>query len=240
MGEGGGRFTDREAKSFSVSGTPSVNVGTFDGSVIVRAWDKPEVSYTAIKRADSAEGLKDITIESSQQGSAVSIVAKSSEHSNGSVSLEISLPRNANLHLSSEDGRLTVQGVSGELIARTGDGAIEIEGGKGRIQVNTGDGHIRIANFDGEVDARTGDGAITLDGTFSGVSARTGDGSITLGVPAGANFVVETNAEALSNEGVIVVEDVAPSARVKRWRVGRGGAVFTLNTGDGRVVLRNR
>jgi len=204
----------------------------------VHAWDKPEVSYTAIKRADSDEAAKKITIESNQQGSAISIIAKS-EHSNGSASLEIYLPRNANLHLSSEDGRLTIEGVSGELIARTGDGSIEVEGGKGRIQANTGDGRIRISNFEGEVDARTGDGAITLDGNFSGVSARTGDGSITLGVPSGANFVVETNADALGNEGLSVAEDVAPSTRVKRWRIGRGGAVFTLNTGDGRVVVRS-
>ncbi|HXM35101.1 MAG TPA: hypothetical protein VN920_07940 [Pyrinomonadaceae bacterium] len=236
---GRGRFTDRETKSFSVSGTPSVNVGTFDGSVVVHGWDKPEVSYTAIKRADSDEAAKRITIASSQQGSAISIIAKSDD-SNGSASLEIYLPRNTNLHLSSEDGRLIVQGVSGELIARTGDGSIEVEGGKGRIQANTGDGRIRISNFEGEVDARTGDGSITLDGNFSVVSARTGDGSIVLGVPAGANFVVETNADALSNEGLSITEDVAPSTRVKRWKVGRGGAVFTLNTGDGRVVLRTR
>ena len=239
--EGRGRFTDRETKTFSVSGTPSVNIGTFDGSVVVHAWDKPEVTYNAIKRGESDEAVKKIIIESSQQGSAISIVAKSDqkfEHSNRSASLEVFLPRNANLHLSSGDGRLTVEGVSGELIARTGDGSIEIEGGKGRVQANSGDGHIRIAGFEGEVDARTGDGSIDLDGNFSAVSARTGDGSITLGVPAGANFVVETNADNFTNEGLSVAEDVAPSRRVKRWRVGRGGAVFTLNTGDGSVILR--
>jgi hypothetical protein len=157
-------FTDRETKSFAVNGTPSVNVGTFDSSVIVHAWDKPGVVYRYQARRQR-RGSKKHHIESSQRGSAISIVAKS-EHSNGSAGLEISLPRNANLHLSSEDGRLTVAGVSGELIARTGDGSIEIEGGKGRIQANTGDGRIRIVNFEGEVDARTGDGSIALDGNF--------------------------------------------------------------------------
>jgi len=238
-GEGHARFTDRESKTFNVSGNPSVSVGTFDGSVTVHAWDKSEVTYTAIKRADSEEAAKKITIESSQQGSAISIIARS-ERENGSASLEIYVPRNSSVHLSSEDGSLTVDGVSGELIARTGDGSIEIEGGKGRIQANTGDGRIRIANFEGEVDARTGDGSISMDGNFSGVSARTGDGSITLGVAAGSNFVVETNAEEFSNEGLSVSEDVAPSTRVKRWKIGRGGPVFTLHTGDGRVVVRSR
>jgi DUF4097 and DUF4098 domain-containing protein YvlB len=239
VGRRAGRsHTLTETKSFAVNGTPSVSIGTFDGSVVVRAWDKSEVSYTATKRAESEEAAQKITLEATQQGSTISIAAKT-EHNNGSASLEIYVPRRSNLRLSSADGRITVEGVSGELTARTGDGSIEVDGGKGRVQANTGDGHIRISKFEGEVDARTGDGAITLDGNFSAVAAHTGDGSITLGVPASANFVVETNAEALNNEGLSVAEDVAPSARVKRWKVGRGGVVFTLSTNDGRVTLRS-
>jgi DUF4097 and DUF4098 domain-containing protein YvlB len=237
-GEGSGRLVDRESKTFTVSGTPSVNVGTFDGSVVVRGWDKQEVSYTATKRAGSDEALKRITIESSQQGSAVSIIAKSDDD-DGSASLEIYVPRNANLHLSSQDGRLSVQGVSGELVARTGDGSIEVEGGNGRLQANTGDGSIRITSFQGEIDARTGDGSISLNGSFTAVSARTGDGSIVLSTPAASNFVIETNADSITNEGLNISEETPPSNRVKRWRVGSGGAVFTLHTGDGRVILRS-
>jgi hypothetical protein len=207
--------------------------------VIIRAWDKPEVMYTAIKRASRNESLKNLVIESSQQGAAISIIAKSSDD-DGSTALEIYVPRNANLRLSSGDGRLSVQGVSGELVARTGDGAIEVEGGTGRVQANTGDGRIRVADFQGEVDARTGDGTITLEGTFTGIQARTGDGSIVLGVPSGSNFMIETDADAVVNEGLTVTEETPPSARVKRLRVGSGGIVFKLNTGDGRVILRSR
>jgi DUF4097 and DUF4098 domain-containing protein YvlB len=237
-GDGSGRFVDRESKSFAVSGAPSVDVGTFDGSVIVRAWDKSEVLYTVTKRAESEEILKNITIEPSQQGSAISIIAKSPD-SRGGASFEINVPRNANVHISSEDGRLSIQGVAGELVSRTGDGSIEVEGGNGRLQANTGDGRIRISNFQGEVDARTGDGSITLDGTFTAVSARTGDGSIVLSVPPGSNFLIETNAEKITNEGLSVSEEVVPSNRLKRWKVGNGGAVFTLHTGDGRVIVRS-
>jgi len=240
-GSGWGRFIDRESKSFPVSGTPNVKVSTYDGAVTIRAWDKPEVSYTAIKRANHEESLKNISIEANQQGSSISIVASSTKKStddDGSTVLEIFVPRNANLDLSSNDGRLSVQGVSGELVARTGDGSIEVEGGQGRLKANTEDGRIRVAGFQGEVDARTGDGSIMLEGNFTGVQARTGDGSIVLGVPADSNFVIETNAEEVSNEGLNMSEETAPSTKVKRWRVGRGGTVFTLNTGDGHVILR--
>jgi hypothetical protein len=239
-GEGvsGARLLDRQSKSFTVSGEPHVNIGTFDGAVTVKGWDKPEVMYTATKRAGDEEELKGIVIDAQQNGSSISIIAKSED--SGSASLEVFVPRNSGLHVSSDDGQLNVQGVSGQITLRTGDGAIEVTDSRGQLKVNTGDGHIRIAQFEGQVDARTGDGAIVLEGKFGGLTARTGDGSITLAVPSDSNFTVETNAEDISNEGLNVSEDIAPSPRLKRWRVGRGGNVFVLTTGDGKVVLRTQ
>jgi DUF4097 and DUF4098 domain-containing protein YvlB len=233
------RFTERESKSFPVTGTPNVNLITFDGSVTVHGWDKSEVMYTATKRGDDAEEAKQVKIQSEQQGSAVSIIAKS-EEGNGSASLDVYLPRNATLHVSSDDGSLQLEGVSGDLTLRTGDGSIQVSEGHGQLQVNTGDGSINVSNFDGNVDARAGDGSISLDGKFVALSARTGDGSISLSVPAGSDFTVETNAEDIDNGGLTVSEDVAPSKRVRRWKVGRGGTVFILNTGDGKISLHSR
>jgi len=234
-----GRFVDRESKSFPVSGTPNVKISTYDGSVTIRAWDKPEVSYTAIKRANHEETLKDIIIDATQQGSEISIIARSKENEDGSAALEIYVPRNSNLQLSSEDGRISVQGVSGQLVAKTADGAVEIDGGQGNLQARTNDGRIRISSFSGAVDAQTGDGSITLEGNFTSVQAKTGDGSIVLGVPSDSNFVVETNAEEVSNEGLSISEETGSSARVKRWKIGKGGKVFTLSTGDGHVIIRS-
>ena len=230
---------ERESKSFSVSGSPRVNIITFDGTVTVHGWDKPEVMYTATKRGNDEQEIKQVKIQAEQQGSAVSVIA-ASEEGNGSASLVVHVPRNATLHVSSADGRLNLQGVSGDLTLRTGDGAIEVVDGRGRLQVNTGDGHIRISNFDGQVDARTGDGAISLDGNFSDLAARTGDGSISLSVPGNSAFTIETNAEGIDNEGLTVSEDIAPSKRVKRWKVGRGGNVFVLSTGEGKILLHSR
>jgi DUF4097 and DUF4098 domain-containing protein YvlB len=237
VGEGRSRVTDRETKSFTVSGTPRVNLSTFDGLVTIRGWDKPEVMYTATKRAANNEALKSIEIKTDQQGSSVSIIADAGEE-DGTVDLEVFLPRNASLHASSGDGRLVLDGVSGDLTLRTGDGSIEVINSKGTVKVNTGDGPIKITGFDGQVEARTGDGPISLNGSFTALTARTGSGSVTLAVPAGANFTLETNAEEVMNEGLTISEDATPSRRVKRWKVGQGGKVFVVNTGEGRVFLR--
>jgi hypothetical protein len=63
------RFTDRETKSFTVGDTPSVNVKTFDGSIVVHAWDKSEVTYTAVKRGDNERPSRKSTSKPTNKGS---------------------------------------------------------------------------------------------------------------------------------------------------------------------------
>lgn len=233
------KFSAQEDKTFSVSGTPRVNISTFDGPITIRAWDKPEVHYQATKRAHDEESLKQISIVSEQQGQTITINARNEHQYNGSVHLDVHVPRASSLHVSSGDGPLTLDGVTGDITLRSGDGPITVNNSGGQLHVNTGDGPIHIIKFDGQVDARTGDGPIALDGTFNALSARTGDGQISLTVPAGSSFTIETNAtEGITNEGFDVAEDVTLSPRVKRWKVGNGGRVFVLRTGEGKILLR--
>jgi len=235
------RFQAKETRTFAVNGSPRVTLNTFDGRVTVHGWDKPEVAYTAIKGSHDEESLKNISIEAQQQGEAISIIAKTDDEENSTVNFDVYVPRQSSLHVSSGDGALNLDGVTGQITLRSGDGPIEVANGGGELQVNTGDGVIRVIKFDGQVDARTGDGAINLDGNFNSLSARTGDGTISLTVPAGSSFTIETNApNEISNEGFNVAEDVTPSPRVKRWKIGNGGKGFVLKTGDGEILLRPR
>lgn len=241
VGAGAPQFTSQETRSFTVSGTPRVSITTFDGPVTVRGWDKQEVSYTATKHAYTDESLKLITIQAQQHGQAISVNAEPGSDHSGSVHLDVYVPRRSSIHVSSGDGALNLEGVSGDITLRSGDGPIEVANGGGQLQLNTGDGVIKVIKFEGQVDARTGDGAINLDGDFNALSARTGDGTISLSVPAGSSFTIETNApDEISNEGFIVAEDITPSPRLKRWRIGNGGKVFVLKTGEGKIYLRPR
>jgi DUF4097 and DUF4098 domain-containing protein YvlB len=236
------KFQEKETRTFSVSGSPRVTINTFDGHVMVHGWDKPEVAYTAVKGSHDEESLKGIVIEAQQQGEAITIIAKNNEAESGTVNFDVYVPRQSSLHVSSGDGALNLDGVTGQITLRSGDGPIDVANGGGQLQVNTGDGVIRVIKFDGQVDARTGDGAIALDGNFNSLSAKTGDGTISLTVPAGSSFTIETNApDEISNEGFSVAEDITPSPRVKRWKVGNGGKVFVLKTGgEGKILLRPR
>ncbi|MET0625946.1 MAG: DUF4097 family beta strand repeat-containing protein [Pyrinomonadaceae bacterium] len=249
------RASARESKSYPVSGAPRVRVETFDGAINVHAWDKPEVMYTAVKRATDERELQGIKLTAEAAGGEVKLRAefdKSFAHvyreqggrvttysSNASAEFDLYVPRNSTLFVSTGDGRLRVDGVTGELDIRTGDGPIDVTGARGKLRAETGDGRIRIDNFDGDADTRTGDGRITLDGNFRSLSARTGDGTISLTLPEGANATVETNASSVFNDGVAVAETEG-EARVRRWRVGSGGQVLTLRTGEGQIILRRR
>jgi DUF4097 and DUF4098 domain-containing protein YvlB len=231
----------KETKSFAVSGAPRVNISTFDGNVTVRGWDKAEVQYTATSSAEDDESLKQIDIITEQNGQVIGITARNDNQRNATVAFDVFVPRHSAVHVSSGDGGISLDGVSGEITLRSGDGAIEVSNSGGQLQVNTGDGTIQISKFDGQVDARTGDGAIALDGIFKALSARTGDGEISLKVPAGSSFTIETNLpQDIDNEGFSVAEDVTRSPRLKRWKIGNGGQVFILRTGDGQILLRPR
>jgi len=236
------RATAQESKTFTVNASPSVNVSTFDGAVRVHGWDKSEVMYTVTKKAEDEDGLRAISTEATQNAGQISVIARSENNDrNGTATIEVWVPRKSTLHVSSDDGSLKLDGVSGEITLRTGDGSIEVNDAGGQLKVNTGDGHIHVIKFDGQLDAVTGDGSIQMDGNFNALAARTGDGAISLTVPSGSDFTVETNADGdVTNEGLTLTEDIAPSKRVKRWRVGNGGKVFVLKTGDGQIVLRSR
>ena len=234
------KVTAKETRSFTVTGSPRITLNTFDGQVTVRGWDKNEVTYTAVKGAPDDASLKEITIQAQQQGEAISIIANNNDV-NGRVNFELYVPKQSALHVSSGDGALNLEGVTGQITLRSGDGPIEVANGGGQLTVATGDGVIRVIKFDGQVEARTGDGAINLEGNFDALSARTGDGAISLTVPAGSSFTIETNApDEINNEGFTVAEDVTTSPRLKRWKIGNGGKVFVLKTGEGKILLRPR
>ncbi len=242
------RLVERVSKTFTVSGTPNLNVQTFDGYISVHGWDKPEVQLTVNKRAASEQQMRGINLSINQSNSNISISTSfdpsfgrrdgNVSYPNAIVNLELYVPRSSMVRLNSGDGRLELDGVNGNLDLNTGDGRIEVRDARGRLIAKTGDGRIQVENFDGDVDARTGDGRIILDGRFAALAVRTGAGSILLTVPADYNAIIETDAESVDNQGMNITEESSSSQRLKRWKIGQGGKVLTLRTGEGRIFLR--
>ncbi|HEX8457816.1 MAG TPA: DUF4097 family beta strand repeat-containing protein [Pyrinomonadaceae bacterium] len=252
QGEYSYRLVERDAKSFNVSGTPRVNIQTFDGSINIQPSNDSTVRYSAVKRARDERAMRGIRLRAEQSGDTVNIIAEfdrtqeSAEHGTGAaVALDVWLPRNTNVTVKSGDGRLRLHGIAGEIELNTGDGSVDVTESRGRLRVQTGDGRVRVAGFDGDAAVQTGDGRISLDGRFTKLTARTGDGAISLGLPDGTNATIETDSVRVINDTSAVAEDGGGAGedtserRVRRWRVGSGaGTQINLRTGDGQIFLR--
>lgn len=245
----GYRLSDVEYRSFPAGARPRVSLSTFDGEITVEAWDKQTVSVTATKRARDETAMRGITIVGGESRGVVSFAAefprarRSAAGTGASVSLEVRVPRNADVTVKSGDGRLRLAGVSGEINLRTADGAIEVSDSRGTLTAVTGDGRVRVTSFDGDATAETRDGRITLDGRFRTLAARTGSGAITLALAPGSNAEIETDAERVVTDGSAqTLDGVAvevSTRRVRHWRVGAGGVAgrISLRTGEGEIYL---
>lgn len=244
-----GRIIEREQRNFTVTGTPRVRAETFDGSITVRVWDRGEVGVTVAKRGQTQDEVRRVQVRMEQRGDEISLVTELAEarsagnssgvtNDNAGADVIVNVPRQANVNATTSDGNISIEGIEGEMVLRTSDGSIGVRRARGRVQAVTADGSIRISGFEGATDARTSDGSISLDGNFNSLAARTEDGAIMLTLPANMNATIETRAESVIHNGLATAEDTNEEARVRRWRVGSGGSLFTLRAADGYVVFR--
>jgi hypothetical protein len=200
--------TASETHLFKVTGTPKVTLDTFDGSIEVHAWDRPDVEIVVEKQAQDDARLQDITIEKSQDGDAVVLRVRGPASSSGSdgivigvhyspsARLRVAVPKATMLDLRSGDGSITVEEIAGTASLRTDDGAIVATRLSGEVLARTDDGSIRFREVTGKVDVETGDGSVVVGGTFTHLRAKTGDGSVRIAVEPGSrveeDWVVET------------------------------------------------
>jgi hypothetical protein len=183
-----------------------------------------------------------------------------------SAKLIVSLPRKANIVARSGDGAIRLAGINGRLELHTGDGAIRVADAGGELTLNTGDGSITVERVAGRLQLETGDGGVNVEGALSAVkmhtgdgsivyraergasmsddwSISTGDGSVTLYLPAGfdAELDAHTGDGSIRSDLAMAVDRGGDqNKRTIRGRLGAGGRLLRVNTGDGSIALRTR
>ena len=248
-----GRYVERENRRFSTTGKPDVELSTFDGSIEIRSWDKPEVEVSVEKRGPSRSSIADIEVNASQSGNHITVETRWASRTGG-------------FHLGwSRSARLIVSvPASSDLLAKSGDGSIDVEHVDGRIELRSGDGSIRGHDIGGNLNVQTGDGSITVDGSFAGLRAHSGDGSVRVhaaaGVDASSDWEISTgdgsvtlelpdgfnaDLDAHTGDGGIHVHEITLSSVTGeisrnsiRGRIGSGGRLLRVRTGDGSITLR--
>jgi DUF4097 and DUF4098 domain-containing protein YvlB len=231
-----GKFVERDEKHFTTAGRPDVSVSTFDGSIEIRPWDRPEVQVVIEKHARDKADADDIDVRAEQNGDHIIVEVKSRKQDDHRFHIGWSVGRSARLIVSAP--------AASDVAARSGDGAIDVERISGRLELKSGDGSIHGRELGGAVTAHSGDGSIRLDGVTGALDVDTGDGSISV---AGKL----TTVRARSGDGNVTVRVEPGSAPSADWNITTGdgsvtlevpdgfGAELDAHTGDGHVRLDN-
>jgi DUF4097 and DUF4098 domain-containing protein YvlB len=229
-----GKFVEREEKHFTTAGRPDVTVSTFDGSIEIRPWDKPEVQVVVEKHARDKADADEIEVRAEQNGNHIIVDVKTRHNEGGfhfgwnsrSARLIISAPAAADVAARSGDGSIDVEHITGRLELRSGDGSIRGRELGGAVTAHSGDGSIRLEGVTGALDVDTGDGSILVAGKLTAVRARSGDGSVTVRAETGSAPTADWNIT--TGDGSVTLE------------VPEGfGAELDAHTGDGRVRLQD-
>ena len=182
-----------------------------------------------------------------------------------SVRLVVTVPRELSVDARTGDGTIDVRNIKGRIQLRSGDGSIRLDEVEGDINVTTGDGPVMARDVQGVVAVNTGDGSIEMSGRFDAVRARTGDGTIAVDALPGstmrsewrissgdggvrirlpeefdADVLAQTGDGGISTTGVEILNPQRSEESDRhnvRGRIGKGGEMLTVRTGDGSIQV---
>ena len=198
-------FRLREEKRFTIKGRPTVHLGTFDGSIVIRGWDRDEISVEIEKRGRDKAAAESIEVVADQKGDVIHVEARKKDLGedrsyrigwNGasrSAKLVVSVPTGSNLIVRTGDGSIRVEHVDGKVELRSSDGSVTGRDLSGDLVAHTEDGAIRLEGVDGRCDVATDDGSIAVQGRLDGLRVSTEDGSVVVRANAGSKITGDWN-----------------------------------------------
>lgn len=264
----------REDRRFAVAGLPDVRVATFDGSIQIQSWDKPEVLVEIEKRGPTRQAIDALQVIATHKDNVVELeVKRPSAESFGGIGvyraayarLIVTVPRASNVSARSGDGSIRLEGVSGRIDLRTGDGSVRAADVSGDLTVDTGDGSVTVTRAEGKASIETSDGSVTVAGSLGQLKLHTGDGSVVYRADPGSkmtgNWEITTgdgavalylppdfsaHLDAHTGDGRITnelhVEKETGDERARRslrGKLGAGGQLLRVRTGDGSIRLKS-
>jgi hypothetical protein len=212
-------FRLREEKRFTTKGRPTVQLGTFDGGIVVRGWDRDEVSVEIEKRGRDKAAAQAIEVVAEQKGDLVRVEARKKDLGedrsyrigwNGvsrSAKLIVSVPIDSNLIVRTGDGSIRVDHVNGKVELRSADGSVTGRDLTGDLVAHTEDGSIRLEGVDGKCDVASDDGSIAVQGRLDALRVSTEDGSVVVRANAGSKIARDWNLSTGDGSLVLYVSD---------------------------------
>jgi DUF4097 and DUF4098 domain-containing protein YvlB len=243
MGAARGEFD----KTLQVNGPVNLQVETGSGSVDVHRGASSQVhivGHIYVNEWFSGNGEEKVKkleanppIQQSGNDVRVGHIDDPELRHNVSISYEVTVPANTQLHASSGSGNETIADISGPVEANTGSGNLKSSNISAGLRAHTGSGDIEINGANGSVYARTGSGSIHAMNIGGGFDGQTGSGHLTLEQSAPGSVRAQTGSGGLELRNVKgSLEAQAGSGDIQVDGEATGG--WTVHTGSGSVDLR--
>ena len=205
-----------------------------NGGITVDVWNRSDIKVIAIIRANARDEARAKAIAAGVQvqaaGGRVSATGPdTSRREWWSVSYRINVPQRNDLDLTSFNGGIAINGVSGRVVFETMNGGVRLTDLGGHVSGSTHNGGLTV-NLGGE----------RWDG--DGLDVETTNGGVTLSIPDGYNAELETrtNNGGFRTDYPITVQGELNARHGLHTTLGAGGAPVRVRTSNGGFRISRR
>lgn len=237
-------------RTLKVTGPVNLQIETGSGSIQVRNGGSSEVQVTGHIREsnwgifgdhpshDAIERLQNNPpIQQSGNDIRIGHIDDPELKRGISISYEVVVPSETNLHSSTGSGTQDISGIAGPVDARTGSGSVHVADIGAGVRAESGSGNIDVNGAKGNVFARAGSGSIRATGIAGGFDGQTGSGNLTFEQTSQGSVRAETGSGGLELRNVRgSLQAHAGSGSIRAD--GDPTGAWTVRTGSGSVNLR--
>ncbi|HEY6552944.1 MAG TPA: DUF4097 family beta strand repeat-containing protein [Vicinamibacteria bacterium] len=201
-----------------------------NGRVTLTTWDEPRVRIEADRAARTEEALRELRVEIEGDGRRVSVRTRTPRgfrfgRGGGRVDYQVTVPADAEVRVSTVNGRIEIEGVAGAVRASATNGGVEIRGAAGEVDASV---------VNGRIDARYR----VLDPDAHHRFSVT-NGSIAVAVPEGTGGRLEAQTVNGGVDSDLELESTERTSRRRlEGRLGNGRGSLELSTVNGGIRLR--
>ena len=242
-------------RSVGLAAGGEVVVEATNGSIHVESWGSDEVRVVARKkaradgRARARELLEQIEVVIEERSGSVRISAetpRSGWFDDGSahVSFDITIPADAELGASSQNGSIEVRDLGARARLETQNGSITARGVGGPLEAESNNGSIKAYEVRGTIQARTTNGSIKAEVASADLDQdmriKTVNGSIELRIDPGvaASIAARTRNGSVSSDFEGGIQD--RRRRTLDLDLSGGGSRIELESSNGSIRVRER
>jgi len=219
-----------QTRLFTVTGTPTLVINDDSGAINVQTSNSStSVTVQATNNERFFNNPNDAQLNASQNGNTIN--ASVPDNGQGSADITVTVPQDSNLQLTTANGDIQVNGISGQMTLTANDGNVQMTNDAltGQSNITTTGGDINFA------------GTIDKSGMYQ---FQSGSGSINVILPGAPAF----HLDASTNSGSIAASDF-PSVHMQSNNSRSGakangniggnspGATVTLNSDTGNINL---